>query len=135
MNPRDPESPPDAPQESLPERVAERVGEEVREVHDRLEATVEQVLPPRSRLSAGRIAWIILGSLVALVLVVAGGSVWYVARHSEWAAGRLTTLVNRSLAERSNLVLEARDLRGNPFRQVTVIGARVRLRDDSGPPL
>src|SRR5439155_12643105 len=43
--------------------------------------------------------------------------------------------VNRALAERSNLVLEARDLRGNPFEQVTVLGARLRLRNDSGPPL
>ena len=115
--------------------VAERVGEEVRDAHDRLEATVEQVLPARARWSAGRIAWLILGTLLAIVVLLVGGTVWYVASHSEWAAGRLTTLVNRSLAERSNLVLEVRDLRGNPFKQVTALDARLTFRDGKWPPL
>ncbi|HET7225036.1 MAG TPA: translocation/assembly module TamB domain-containing protein [Candidatus Eisenbacteria bacterium] len=136
MTPHEPDIPDTEPRPvAAPEGVVERVEDEVREVHDRIETAVEHVLPRRARMSAGRIAWIILASLLGLVALLVGSGVWYVARHSEWAAGRLTALVNKSLAEHSNLVLEVRDLRGNPFKEVTVIGASVRFRGDAGPPL
>jgi TamB, inner membrane protein subunit of TAM complex len=136
-DPRPPVPPtgPPSGRESLPDRVAESVESEVREMHDKIEEVVEHALPKRGRLSAGRIAWIILGSLFALALLVVGGAVFYFTRHSEWLAGELTTLINRSLAEHSNVVLQVRDLSGNPFKSVRLIEPRMRFRDDPGPAL
>ncbi|MBI5708684.1 MAG: translocation/assembly module TamB domain-containing protein [Candidatus Eisenbacteria bacterium] len=123
------------PRAPLPGRVVEGLREEVREIHDRIEEAVEHALPRRARWSAGKIAWILVLSLFAVVLLAAGGLLLWASGHTELLAGRLTTLLNRSLSEHSDLVLEVRDLRGNPFKRVTIIDPVVRFRGEAGAPL
>ena len=106
------------------EQLVEEVREEVEELHEKIEDVVEEHLPRRARWSAGRIAWLILGSLVALIVLLLGGAFWYVTRHTTWAAGELTRVINQTLAQHSDLVLEVRDLKGNPFKQVQLIRPR-----------
>ena len=139
QDPRTPETPGDdpRPEEGRTDlgQVVEGVREEVQELHDKLEDVVEQHLPKRVRWSAGRIATLILLSLfVLLVSGVIGGFLW-LSRHSVWAAGELSRLLNQTLAEHSNVVLEVKDLRGNPLKRVTLISPRVRFRDADGPVL
>lgn len=110
------------------EQLVEEVREEVEELHEKIEDVVEEHLPRRARWSAGRIAWLILGSLVALIVLLLGGAFWYVTRHTTWAAGELTRVINQTLAQHSDLVLEVRDLKGNPFKQVQLIRPRLLMR-------
>ena len=140
MDARDPRDPHDTPTEGREpparhEGVVETVREEVRELHDRVEEAVEQALPPRARRSAGRIAWLIVLSALGLAAVVAVAGVVWLTRHTEYVAGHLTVVVNRVLAERSDVVLEVRDVRGNPFRSVRIVEPRLRFRDSQGPAL
>ena len=117
------------------EHLVEEVREEVEELHEKIEDVVEEHLPRRVRWSAGRIAWLILGSLVALIVLLLGGAFVYVTRNSTWAAGELTRVINQTLAQHSNLVLEVRDLQGNPFKQVKLIEPRLRMRGRSSQPI
>src|SRR6266496_3928746 len=96
---------------------------------------VEEHLPRRARYRAGRIAWLILGSFVALIALGIGGGLVYLGRHSQQVAGELTRVLNQALAQHSDLVLEVRDLEGNPFQQVRLIRPRLRLRGSGQPPL
>src|SRR5262249_41901930 len=102
---------------------------------ERIEEAVEERLPRRARLSAGRIAWIIIGSLIALVAIAIAAALLYLARNSEWVAGELTRVLNQALAQQSNLVLEVRDIEGNPFQQVRLIRPRLLLRGRESRPL
>ncbi len=117
------------------EHLVEEVREEVEELHEKIEDVVEEHLPRRQRRRAGRIAWLILGSIVAALGVGIGGACIYVARHTTWAAGELTRVINQTLAQHSDLVLEVRDLEGNPFKQVRLIAPRLRMRGKSQQPL
>src|SRR6266487_2587669 len=117
------------------EHLVEEVREDVEELHDKIEDVVEEHLPRRVRWTAGRIAWLILGSLVVVVGLFVGGALLYVARHSVWAAGELTRVINQALAQHSNLVLEVPDLRGNPFKQVTLVRTRLLMRGHPNEPL
>ena len=117
------------------EGVVESLREEVQELHDRVEDAVVQALPAKARWSAGRIAWlIVLSTLGFVVVLVASGLAW-LTQHTEYVAGSLTVVVNRVLADHSNLVLEMRDVRGNAFRSVTIVEPRLRIRGVSGPAL
>ena len=107
------------------EHVVEEVREEVEELHERIEEAVEEHLPRRARYRAGRIAWLILGSFVGLIALGIGGGLVYLGRHSEQVAGELTRVLNQALAQHSDLVLEVRDLEGNPFQQVRLIRPRL----------
>ena len=154
MSPSDPSepsgpSPPEEPDERShldPARIVEEAGEavehlvegvreEVEELHEKIEDVVEEHLPRRARWSAGRIAWLILGSVVTVVVLLVGGLLLYVARNSVWAAGELTRVINQTLAQHSNLVLDVEDLQGNPFKQVRLIHPRLRVRGRSTQPL
>src|SRR6266699_1119501 len=115
---------PDPPEERSPldpQRIVEEAREGVEHLVEEVREVVEEHLPRRVRWTAGRIAWLILGSLVVVVGLFVGGALLYVARHSVWAAGELTRVINQALAQHSNLVLEVPDLRGNPFKQVTLV--------------
>src|SRR5262245_36955819 len=112
--PGDPEAPrPDPVAEVREEigQVVEGVREEVQELHDRIEGVVEQHLPRRVRWTAGRIATLILLSLTAIVVAAVIAAFAWLSRHSVWAAGELSRVLNQTLAEHSNVVLEVRDLR------------------------
>jgi hypothetical protein len=117
------------------EHLVGEVREDVVELHDKIEDAVEEHLPRRVRWSAGRIAWLILGSLVVVLALLLGGAFLYVTRNSVWAAGELTRVINQTLAQHSNLVLEVRDLQGNPFKQVRLIQPRLRVRGRPSQPL
>jgi hypothetical protein len=142
MDPLDPKDPtpatsgPRAPGSGPPhEGVVETLREEVQELHDRVEDVVVHALPQRVRRSAGRIAWlIVLSTLGVLVVVVAAALLW-LTRHTEYVAGHLTVVVNRVLADHSDLVLDVRDVRGNPFRSLSIVEPRLRIRGDDGPAL
>ena len=69
-----------------------------------------------------------------MVVLVAGVLAW-LTQHTEYLAGHLTVVVNRVLADHSDMVLEVRDLRGNVFRSVTIVEPRLRIRGDTGPAL
>jgi hypothetical protein len=115
------------------EGVVESLREEVQELHDRLEDVVEHALPQKARWSAGRIAWLIVLSTLGLVVVLVAGGVAWLTQHTEYLAGHLTVVVNRVLADHSDMVLEMRDVRGNVFRGVAIVEPRLRIRGDSGP--
>ena len=117
------------------EHLVEEVREEVEELHEKIEDVVEEHLPRRVRWTAGRIAWLIVGSLIAALALAVGGGLFVVARNTAWLAGELTGLLNHSLAQHSNLTLEVHDLRGNPFKQVELIQPRLLLRGRAGRPI
>jgi hypothetical protein len=117
------------------EGMVETLRDEVQSLHDRVEDAVEHALPQKARWSAGRIAWLIVLSVLGLVVVLVGGGVAWLTQHTEYVAGSLTGVVNRVLADHSDLVLEVRDVRGNPFRSVIIVEPRLRLRGDPGPAL
>jgi hypothetical protein len=125
--PRDPQTPaPDAPP---PEHhgLAEELREELAEV-------VEHV-PQPVRWTVGKIAWLVsAGVLLVLVIAVVTGAL-YLARRTEWVAQELSLFGNQALATRSDVRVEMRDLRGNPFTGLTLIEPRVRFRDGDLPPL
>jgi hypothetical protein len=114
------------------EGVVETLREEVQELHDRVEDAVGHALPRRVRWTAGRIAWLVVFSLFGLVVaVVVGGALLWFTRHTDY----LTVVVNRILTDHSDLVLDVRDVRGNPFRSLRLVEPRLRMRGTSGPPL
>ena len=140
MSPLEPPDPPPPAEPAAPgpdarhrEGVVEAVREEMRELHGRVEDAVEQALPPRARRSAGRIAWLIVLSALGLVVVTASAGLIWLTRHTEYVAGHLTVVINRVLAERSDLVLDVQDVRGNPFRSVRIVEPRLRFRGEGGP--
>ncbi len=132
---QDPEDRPPAEKPPSHEGMMESLREEVQQLHDRVEGAVEHALPRPSRRTAGRIAWLVVLSFFALVLVVLGGGVLWLTRHTEYVAGHLTLVVNRMLTDHSDLVLDVRDVRGNPFRSLRLVEPRLRIRGSSGPPL
>jgi len=142
MTPTDPHEP-SAPQGPPPrdedaphhEGVVETLREEVRELHDRVEDVVGHALPRKARWSAGRIAWLIVLCTLTVVVVLVGGALAWLTQHTEYLAGHLTVVVNRVLADHSDLVLEVRDVRGNPFQSVTIVEPRLRIRGAGGPAL
>jgi hypothetical protein len=137
-DPRDPHEPPpqgDDTHAPRHEGVVESLREEVQELHDRVEDAVEHALPQKARRSAGRIAWLIVLSTLGLVVVLVAGGLAWLTQHTEYLAGHLTVVVNRLLADHSDLVLEMRDVRGNAFRSVTIVEPRLRFRGDVGPAL
>ena len=137
-DPHDPHGPAPGTEDGQPPRhegVVETLREEVQDLHHRVEDVVEHALPHKARWSAGRIAWLIVSSILGLVVVLVAGGVAWLTQHTEYLAGHLTVVVNRVLADRSDLVLEMRDVRGNVFRSVTLVEPRLRIRGDSGPAL
>ena len=137
-DPQDPHGPAPGGEERHPPRhegVVETLREEVRELHDRVEGVVGQALPQKARWSAGRIAWLIVLSTIGVVVVLVAGALAWLTQHTEYLAGHLTVVVNRVLADHSDLVLEVRDVRGNVFRSVTIVEPRLRIRGDTGPAL
>lgn len=141
MSPSDPHDPKETPpraEDGRPARhegVVETLRDEVQGLHDRVEEAVEHALPRKARWSAGRIAWLIVLSLFGLVVLLVGGGLVWLTQHTEYVAGSLTGVVNRVLADHSDLVLEVRDVRGNAFRSVTIVEPRLRIRGDAGPAL
>ena len=137
-DPKDPRGPAPGGEDGRPPRhegVVETLREEVQELHDRVEDVVEHALPQKARWSAGRIAWLIVLSTLGVVVVLVTGVLVWLTQHTEYLAGHLTVVVNRVLADHSDMVLEMRDVRGNAYRSVTIVEPRLRIRGDAGPAL
>jgi hypothetical protein len=100
----------------------------VETIREEIEEAVEHV-PQPVRWTVGkltRLGLIVLGSL--LVLAIAS-TVLFVMNRTELVARELSLLLNRTLREHSDLVLDLRDIRGNPFTGFRAVEPRVRFRD------
>src|SRR5438046_5203915 len=102
---------PDSDRPRDPERDAPSVVETLRE---ELEEVVEHV-PRPVRWTVGKLARLGLLVLVGIfVLVVISAALFFMNR-TELVARELSILLNRTLREHSDVVLDLRDIRGNPF--------------------
>lgn len=119
--PRPPD--PDAPREHDSERegVVEAIRHEIEEV-------VEHV-PQPIRWTVGKLVRIALLSLAGLILLVAVSTALYLANRTELVAHETALLLNQLLASRSDVQVEIRDIRGNPFTGFRIPDPRVRYRD------
>jgi hypothetical protein len=104
-----------------PHGVVETLREEIEEVVEHVPQPVRWTIGKLTRLSL-----LVLGGL--LVLVVASAVLFFMNR-TELVARELSLLLNRTLREHSDLVLDLRDIRGNPFTGFRAIEPRVRFRD------
>src|SRR5262245_9520265 len=122
-SPREPRRSPDG--EAEPQGVVETIREEIEDV---VEEVVEHV-PQPVRWTVGKLAR--LASLAALGLFVLGviSAVLFFMNRTELVARELSILLNRTLREHSDLVLDLRDIRGNPFTGFRAVEPRVRFRD------
>ena len=114
-----PTPPPDAPHEH--HGVVETLREEIHEV-------VEHV-PQPVRWTVGKLFRIAALGLLGLVILSAVSAALYLANRTELVARELAIVANHTLAQRSDLVLDVPDIKGNPFTGFTVMRPRVRFRD------
>ncbi|OGF15327.1 MAG: hypothetical protein A2W00_07025 [Candidatus Eisenbacteria bacterium RBG_16_71_46] len=98
-------------------------------IREEIEEVVEHV-PKPVRWTVSKLAWVAVLSLLGLLVVVLVTALLYVANRTEWVAQELALFINQTLALRSDLVLEMKDIKGNPLKGVRVIEPRVRFRDD-----
>ena len=140
---------PQEPAEQLPDDeprvgLGERVGEAVERVEERVDAAVEGVAEevaehvPETirapvRWTVRKLLLVIGLSLVAVLLIGFGATMYYLWNHTEWASHELTWRVNQVLREHSDLALSVDGVQGNPLRSVRVVHPRVRLRDGGAP--
>lgn len=119
MAPDDPDKPADAHEHH---GVVETLREEIEEV-------VEHV-PQPVRWTVGKIVRLTLLALAALVVVAIVSVILYFANRTELVARETALILNQTLARRSDVVLDLRDLRGNPFTGFRAVHPRVRFRGD-----
>lgn len=128
-DPRPPQDHPPAPPPERPEHhgLVEEIREEIAEA-------VEHV-PQPVRWTVSRIVWAIALGLVGLLLVAVVSAMLYVANRTEWVAQEIAIVVNQTLVRRSDVLLEMKDVKGNPFTGLVVHEPRVKFRDGDLPPL
>ncbi|MFN8588045.1 MAG: translocation/assembly module TamB domain-containing protein [Candidatus Eisenbacteria bacterium] len=114
-----PTPPSDTPHEH--HGVVETLREEIHEV-------VEHV-PQPVRWTVGKLFRIAALVFVGLLLLSVVSAALYLANRTELVARELAIVLNHTLAQRSDLVLEVPDIKGNPFTGFTVQHPRVRYRD------
>ena len=122
---QEPEHPHDPEQPS-------RAQEIVHEIKEEIEHAVEQV-PPRVRWTIRKLVLIIGLSIVGFLLLVIVSALLYLGNRTQLVAKELTLILNNTLAQRSDVVLDIQDIRGNPFRRVRLMRPRVRFVDGEGP--
>ncbi|MBI5168884.1 MAG: translocation/assembly module TamB domain-containing protein [Candidatus Eisenbacteria bacterium] len=116
---RDPTQEPPAPHEH--HGVVETLREEIHEV-------VEHV-PQPVRWTVGKLVRIALFVTLGLFVLAVVSTVLYLGNRTELVARELALVLNHQLAQRSDLVLEVPDIKGNPFTGFTVLEPRVKFRD------
>lgn len=104
--------------------VVETIREELHEVAEHV--------PKPVRWTVGKLVRLALVGLLLLVVVLAASAIAYLANRTELVARELTLVVNHALAGNSDLVLQMRDIKGNPLTGFRVIEPRVRYRDGGG---
>jgi len=123
--PNEPREPADLPREEAPppehHGVVETIREEIHEVVEHVPQPVRWTLGKLLRLAA----------LVAIGVIVLGiaSAVLYFMNRTELVARELSLLLNRTLRDHSDLVLDLRDIRGNPLTGFRAIEPRIRFRD------
>ena len=140
-----PEKIPGAPEEEPPHGLVEGIKEEITRVKDEFQEEIEHVkegienvvehVPKPVRWTVSRLFWAAVLSLGALVVLLVLTAILYVANRTEWAARELTVLINQTLARRSDVEFEIRDIKGNPFTGVRLLDASARFREGDQPPL
>src|SRR5262245_36531663 len=152
---RDPERDPERPEEGEPQGLVEEIREGIHHVKEEIQEKVEHVteeiqekiehvteeighaveqVPKLVRWTVSRLFWagmVGLGALLALLVITA---ILYVANRTEWAARELTVIVNQTLASRSDIEFEIRDIKGNPFTGVRLLDTSARFRDGEDLP-
>jgi hypothetical protein len=104
-----------------PQGVVETIREEIAEV-------VEHV-PQPVRWTVGKLTRLALLVFAGLLVLGLASAVLFFMNRTELVARELSLLLNRTLREHSDLVLEMRDIRGNPFTGFRAVEPRVRYRD------
>lgn len=104
-----------------PHGVVETLREEIEEV-------VEHV-PQPVRWTVGKLTRLVLLVLGGLLVLGIASAVLFLMNRTELVARELSLVLNRTLREHSDLVLDLRDIRGNPFTGFRAIEPRVRFRD------
>lgn len=104
-----------------PHGVVETIREEIEEAVEHVPEPVRWTVGKLARLAA-----LLVGGLLLLGIVSA---VLFVMNRTELVAREITLLLNRTLRDHSDLVLDLRDIRGNPFTGFRAIEPRVRFRD------
>ncbi len=126
-DPRDPDSERPAEVPTGHHGIAEELREEIAEV-------VEHV-PKPVRWTVGKISWLVGLGILGVIVIAVVTTVLYLARRTEWVAQELSLFTNQALATRSDLVLELKDMRGNPLTGLTLVEPKVRFRGSELPPL
>ena len=119
----------DEPSQHDPEHESQGVVETIREeIEDVVEEVVEHV-PRPVRWTVGKLARLVTLVLLGLAVLAVISAVLFFMNRTELVARELSILLNRTLREHSDLVLDLRDIRGNPFTGFRAVEPRVRFRD------
>ena len=108
-----------------PHGVVETLREEIEDV---VEEVVEHV-PQPVRWTVGKLARLVTLAFLGLAVLAVISAVLFFMNRTELVARELSILLNRTLREHSDLVLDLRDIRGNPFTGFRAVEPRVRFRD------
>jgi hypothetical protein len=108
-----------------PQGVVETIREEIEEV---VEDVVEHV-PQPVRWTVGKLARLASLAFLGVAVLAIISAVLFFMNRTELVARELSILLNRTLREHSDLVLDLRDIRGNPFTGFRAVEPRVRFRD------
>jgi len=111
--------------EHEPHGVVETIREEIEDV---VEEVVEHV-PQPVRWTVGKLARLVTLAFLGLAVLALISAVLFFMNRTELVARELSILLNRTLREHSDLVLDMRDIQGNPFTGFRAIEPRVRFRD------
>lgn len=103
----------------------------VEAIREEIEEVVEHV-PQPVRWTVGKLIRVALLSLAGLVVLAIVSTVLYLGNRTQLVANELALILNQTLAQRSDVVLQLRDIKGNPFTGFRILQPRVRYRDDSG---
>jgi len=98
------------------------------EIEDAVEEVVEHV-PQPVRWTVGKLARLVTLVFLGLAVLAVISAVLFFMNRTELVARELSILLNRTLREHSDLVLDLRDIRGNPFTGFRAVEPRVRFRD------
>ena len=129
QNPMDPMTPTSPTGDEEPGRASDHEpGGVVEAIREEIEEVVEHV-PRPVRWTVGKLARLALLVLAGLLVLAIISAVLFVMNRTELVARELSILLNRTLREHSDLVLDLRDIRGNPFTGFRAVEPRVRYRD------
>lgn len=114
---------PDPAPNDEPHGVVETLREEITEAVEHVPQPIRWTVGKLFRLAGLITAGVLLLALVSTVL--------YFMNRTELVAREITLLLNRTLKDHSDVVLDLRDIRGNPFTGFRAIEPRVRFTDGS----